>query len=124
MVLSHEQVLRWVEFTCKKCGTPELFDSITVRYSKRMTVTVGLAYIEDNEIALSSRFMNHPKYTKEECIDTIVHETCHLVAYYLYGADTDWHGDIWTSLMIKCGFDPVALYHGKADVKKKIKRKK
>lgn len=119
MVLSHKQVLRWVKFACEKCDVPELFNDIKIRYSKKMTATVGIAYIYNNEIALSIPFMEHPKYTKDECIDTIVHETCHIIAYYLYGEKEVGHGELWKELMNRCGFEPETCYHGKAHIRKK-----
>lgn len=119
MVLSHKQVLRWVKFACDTCEVPELFEDINVRYSKKMTATVGIAYIYENEIALSIPFMEHPKYTKKDCIDTVIHETCHIIAYYLYGEEEEGHGELWQDLMRKCGHEPETCYIGDAHIRKK-----
>lgn len=131
-MLSKQEVLDWVKFSCDTCETPELFEKITVKYSARMTRTLGRAFYDENKIKLSTKYINHPDYTEMEFIETIIHEACHLICYHIYGDSLkiktgknkirwDSHGARWKRLMVKCGVPPERLYTGKARIKRNRK---
>ncbi len=84
----------------------------TIRVSKRMTRCAGLAYVADNEIAVSHKFLL--AYPHDMRDDTIPHELAHIVAYQLTGyggKPREAHGKPWKDVCIVLTGKPLSIYH-------------
>lgn len=60
--------------------------------------------IVDWEIRISVKVF--PLLKKKYQIETLVHESCHIIAWYLYGITHHSHGKHWKQTMIRCGYKP------------------
>ena len=77
--------------------------AIPIKYSNRMTRTMGCAYWKGDDywITLSNILM--PYQTYDEQVKTIVHEACHIAAFQQGHRG---HGKIWKDCMRWMGYTP------------------
>jgi predicted SprT family Zn-dependent metalloprotease len=94
--------------TCATCGVPDLSFSIHYKFNRRFTSKLGLAtyYRNDKRGVLQFSLPLWERATERDKYEVVVHETCHIVARYLYPFMTRHHGWEWKHLMIKCGLEP------------------
>lgn len=131
MVLSNEEIRQWIEFACDSCQTPNLARKITFSFNNRVTSFVGKAKLREKSIVFATKYFSHPDFTEQDAINTVIHETCHIIAWEMYGEKLwvkkgsktifDAHGPRWKRLMVKCGIPADRCYDG---VKIESSRKK
>lgn len=93
-----------VNLTFKKLGCPELMGEVAVKFSNRMTSTMGYAYRKKEKgIKLSKPLFD--KATVEQRVQTIVHEACHIVQFVKFPKSKA-HGPEWKSLMRAMKLEP------------------
>jgi SprT protein len=51
----------------------------------------------------------------EDAINTVIHEWCHVLAYYLKNGVCGGHGRLWKQLMIQYGANPKRCHNMNAD---------
>lgn len=93
-----------IKETCEKANAANLFEKITWSYNKRLTGVLGRAWSR-NHIEFSTKIFD--LIEPEERRDTIIHETCHLIAWFLYGYEISAHGKEWKRLMVKTDGRPL-----------------
>lgn len=82
----------------------------SIKLSKRMTRTFGLAYDLKNEIRISaSQIEMYPKFFRD---DLIPHELAHILArqVYNYGDKRESHGEPWKNACRMLGIEPIRVY--------------
>lgn len=89
---------------CELAGHPELADRIELRWSRRMSSTLGKANRTTFEITLASRAW--ALISVEERRDTVFHEVAHLVAFLEVGIEGWGHGLPWRCVMRRIGAKP------------------
>jgi SprT protein len=101
-------IRRWIRFACEKNGVPELSQVITVEWNRRFTRRMGDAFYSPfaykARIRLSTPLWERASY--DERRDTVIHETCHVIAAYKFGYLPP-HGPEWRKAMRKCGVEPI-----------------
>src|SRR5262245_5033724 len=106
------EVRGWVESTCAKCGVPELAGRVLVRWNSRFTARMGDARWFSAKgqglIRLSTPLW--PKASLAERVETVIHETCHVIAEYRFGR-IQAHGPKWRMLMCLCGYPNATACH-------------
>lgn len=111
-----KMIKEWMTYTFDELNCPLSVDDIHVSFNKRFTRKLGVATYHPLKKFYAPNGWTHYKIqfshkywmkgTEEEKIETIVHETCHIVDYF--NRKTSDHGPIWQNLMIRCGFEPRA----------------
>lgn len=87
----------------------DLYYSINISFSNRMTRAAGCAECimqpsgeaTDLRIKFSNKLFD--RMTMEEKVNTIIHETCHIVCYFLDGDNGKGHKKNWKDAMKKAG---------------------
>ena len=89
---------RWEEVW----GVPGLLDSVTVEYSTRMRVSLGLCRPVQGRIRLAAGLRNGNAHLLEE---VLCHELAHVAVHQLHGRRAKPHGPEWKSLLVKAGYE-------------------
>lgn len=90
------------EWALRKCGTPELIETLVVEFNGRFTRRAGDANVVKNKVRFSTPLW--PRMAEEERWETIVHEACHLAAFKIhFPTRIGTHGRKWEVLMLLCG---------------------
>lgn len=95
-----------IEHACHANGIPEFARKIRYEWSRRMTRAAGMARSKDNSMKFSVPIM--ARMDMDEQHNTVVHETCHLIAQYkakLKGKRIKPHGSEWKHTMHLTGYD-------------------
>ena len=100
--MDHTTIRQIIAQTCKTCNAEHLAARVRYGFSNRFTRQIGVAKT-DYSIVFSTKWFRI--LNDLEITETIVHETCHLVALYLYGRKAFNHKHQWRSLMRVCGYD-------------------
>ena len=102
-----------IEWACRTCGVPELIGRIRVLWSGRFIARMGDARWDKRRgtgiIRLSRPLW--PKASDEERRETVIHETCHVIADYRFGGKQG-HGPHWHQMMSLCGYERPQRCHG------------
>jgi predicted SprT family Zn-dependent metalloprotease len=112
--MTNQEVYQWIYYACDSTGHPELRYKIFWNWNNRFTDKAGDAKITSSgtgRIRLGSKVL--ALADEQTVIDTIVHETCHIIDLFINGRDnsgTDGHGPKWQELMKRCGVVP-ERYH-------------
>ena len=110
-MLSREQILELILFACEKNGVPELAPQIKWRWSKKYTRKMGSAEYKKLLITLS-RPLFLTRATEDDQKQTVVHEACHLIAFYKFYNNYQLplrlkpHGRELQQAMLRCGKEP------------------
>lgn len=105
-----DDILEWIKFACERCGCPELAQRIDYAFDGRLKQCVGRAFwtIADKtlqpRIELATSHWN--TLTDAGKRSTVIHETCHIIADWLFGSKVEVHGAHWKWLMRRCGESP------------------
>lgn len=105
-----DDILQWINFACERCECPELAQRIGYAFDGRLTQCVGRAFwrFADKEIQprieLATSHWN--TLTDAGKRSTVIHETCHIIADWIFGSKVDDHGAHWKWLMRRCGESP------------------
>jgi SprT protein len=101
----NDDIRELIELTCRACGVPELSARIRVTWSGRFIARMGDARWDAAAgcglIRLSRPLW--PKASDEERRETVVHETCHVIADCRFGRRQG-HGPRWRQMMARCGY--------------------
>lgn len=81
--------------------------AVRVAWNDRLTTTAGRAFLKKGQVELNPRLMAR---APERVQAVLVHETAHLAAFRLFGANIPAHGRHWRSLMRLAG-EPPAVTH-------------
>lgn len=95
---------QWIREACEANGVPELADRIRWEWSDRFTARMGDATFSLNRIRLSRPLW--PRASDAERRQTVIHEACHLIAFYKYGRQGTGHGAYWKATMRRAGVSP------------------
>jgi len=99
--LIREQILA----ACRACGVPELSARIRIVWSGRFIARMGDARWDRAQgigiIRLSRALW--PKASEDERRETVIHETCHVIADCRFGGKQG-HGPSWRRMMALCGY--------------------
>lgn len=90
---------RWEE----AWGVPGLLDSVTVEFSTRMRVSLGLCRPIQGRIRLAAGLRNGNAHLLEE---VFCHELAHVAVHRLHGRRAKPHGPEWKSLLVRAGYEP------------------
>jgi predicted SprT family Zn-dependent metalloprotease len=77
--------------------------AVTVVWNERLTTTAGRAFLRQGRIELNPRLLGK---APAEVPMVLVHETAHIAAFRLFGANIPAHGRHWRSLMRLAGYAP------------------
>ncbi len=98
---------------CRACGVPDLANRIRVLWSSRFISRMGDARWDQVEgigmIRLSRPLW--PKASDLERRETVIHETCHVIADCRFGGKQG-HGPRWRQMMALCGYLHPTRCHG------------
>lgn len=108
ILIDEEKIPGWIEFACRTCEVPELAKLITVRWSPLFTARFADASPYSKQIRISIPLW--PRVTEAKHRNTIIHETCHIIAAYTTGLCKS-HGKTWTNLMLRCDEEPNVTGH-------------
>ena len=105
------EVREWIRYACDSCGRPEVADEVTIVWSNRMTQVIGVAErsLDHTGFRVKLSVKLFARATHQEQYETIIHETAHILDYYINGV-TKPHGPGWAALMVQCGIEP-EVYH-------------
>jgi predicted SprT family Zn-dependent metalloprotease len=92
--------------TCLLCDVPDLAGLTDLVWNSRFTARMGDARwdarLGRGRIRLSRALW--PRASRDEQVETIVHEACHVIAGFLHGPKQG-HGPRWQELMRRCGYE-------------------
>ncbi|MGE0487573.1 MAG: SprT family zinc-dependent metalloprotease [Vulcanimicrobiota bacterium] len=86
----------------RRWGQPGLEQAVTVKFSRRMTATLGRCWPARGEIRLSQPLLTRYPELLEEAL---CHEFAHFVVYRLHGKARP-HGREWQTLVDLAGYPP------------------
>lgn len=108
-----ERIREWIDFALDRNNVGYLSSMIRVRWNKRFTRKFADAAYGTcpprGRIRISP--MIWERATPEQRRETIIHETCHVVAYHLHGLAIKPHGVEWRQAMDNCGVEPVRCHN-------------
>jgi len=120
-ILTNEEVKDIIKFACVSNNVSEMYNKITFSWSERFTSRMGDAYYPFSRIRLSKPLFQRAE--KQEQVNTVIHETCHLIAYFLFGKNTKPHGKRWQTCMRACGAVPNTRHNvDRSGLNKKYKK--
>jgi SprT protein len=101
----NDPIRELIEWACRACGVPELSGKIRLTWSARFIARMGDARWDGRHglgiIRLSRPLW--PKASDEERRETVIHETCHVIADRRFGGKQG-HGPRWRHMMALCGY--------------------
>ena len=107
-----QKIREWIRFACDCNGVPELTQLIRVEWNGRFTLRLGDAHY--SPISMRGRVRLSvplwPRASTEVRMETVVHETCHIVVGYKYEYVAYPHGFEWKQAMRNCGVEPIRLH--------------
>ncbi|MGR8920539.1 MAG: SprT-like domain-containing protein [Gammaproteobacteria bacterium] len=86
---------------------PGLDDEVTVRFSRRMTRSVGRCYPERRLLSLTAAVR---EMAPAAVFDILAHELAHLAAWEHFGRGARPHGREWQALVRAIGFRPAVSF--------------
>jgi SprT protein len=109
--LDDRHIREWIRFACDCNGVPELAQVIVVEWNGRFTKRLGDAGYSSVTFRARIRLSIPlwPRATEEDRRETVIHETCHLIAFYKHGVVAA-HGHEWRLAMKNCGVEPLRLH--------------
>jgi SprT protein len=119
-MITQQEIRELVDYTCDELRVPGLSKVIKIIPCHTMTSRMGTAVLRRSwrggvgyeafkgELKYSTKIFELTD--KEEQSETIVHETCHIVAQYIdpkreHQEGLEGHGAFWRSLMNKLGYE-------------------
>lgn len=82
---------------------PTLAESVSIRFSSRLTRTWARTDLETNSITLARELTDD----HERLVDVLCHELAHVVAWLRVGRSEGPHGPTWRRLVLDAGREPV-----------------
>ena len=95
--MDDRHIRKWIRFACDSNEVDELAQVIVVEWNPRFTRRLeDAAY---SSITYRARIRLSiplwPRATEEDRRETVIHETCHLIAFYKFGQVAAPHGSEW-----------------------------
>ena len=110
--MEDRQIRSWIRFACDCNGVPELAQVILVEWNTRFTCRLGDAIY--NPVSYRARIrissLLFPRASEQVRMETLIHETSHIVVGYKYGYAASAHGSEWKKAMRNCGVEPRRLH--------------
>lgn len=99
-----------IKDTCEKNSVPELANFISYRISNDLAFTsIASASYHENSIIFSKPLWESMSF--EHKTFTVAHETCHLIAFFLYGGKlSNDHGREWRECMERAKYTPYVYF--------------
>lgn len=85
---------------------PRLRERVTVRFSARLTKSLGRVRLATGSISLNARLQFAPRAF---LIEVLCHEAAHVAARLLHGPQAKPHGPEWRDLMHRAGYTPATM---------------
>ncbi|QGJ69809.1 SprT domain-containing protein [Planctomycetales bacterium 10988] len=118
LALARQQVIE----ACERCQTGKLAEQITIKFNPRFTSRAGDANYRSLTIRLSQPLWQ--RMAPAERRETVIHEACHLIAYFHHGSQIAPHGPEWQSMMIRCGLEPKRCHQiERSDLRRQVRRR-
>lgn len=97
----------WIREACAANQVPALAEIIYFKFNNRLCRMFGEAWIRKRLIVISTLLWKSSSNRNRR--DTIIHETCHIIVYYIYGSGPEIkpHGEEWKLCMELAGCEPV-----------------
>jgi SprT protein len=106
-------IRKWIYFACERNSVLELAQVIVVEWNRRFTCRLGDAYY--SPISMRARIRLSvplwPRASTEVRMETVVHETCHVIVGFKHGFVSRPHGAEWKQAMQNCGLKPLRLHN-------------
>lgn len=113
--MNENEVQLWIRRACEQNGVHGIADKIKVKWSNRMTASMGYASRNaEGEYAIKLSAKLFPRATPPQRIEVVVHEACHIIDSYLSGVRMS-HGSGWKRCMRRCGFEPARCHNVNTD---------
>lgn len=99
-----ELITENIKHTCKTNNVSQLCNRIQYEFVPSLDNRAAQCYPKKNKIQISLAHWNLATLAEKK--NTIIHETAHIVAVYLYGSTTSPHGREWRECVEKAGEVP------------------
>lgn len=102
-MMNNEEVWAVIRETCERCGHPEIVDRICIKWSSRMTSSMGNASYKHGyyRIGLSTKLFRRTSLENQR--NTVAHETCHIIDGIVNACRMS-HGAGWKRTMRRAGY--------------------
>lgn len=107
-ILSDAEITKLIDRACFLNGMGNLSAHINWQWSNGLKTTAGTANYITMRVKLS-RFV-FSKATREEQINTVIHEACHIIAYAKDKSCSP-HGHVWQQCMMLAGENPTRCHN-------------
>ena len=109
--MDDRHIRSWIRFACDSNNVDELAQVIIVEWNPRFTKRLGDAGYSPttNRARIRLSIPLWPRSTEEGRRETVIHEACHLIAFYKHGVVAA-HGHEWRLAMRNCGLQPTRLH--------------
>jgi SprT protein len=107
--MDNQTVRELIQYACDCNGCPELAGRIELEWSTRMFKTMGFAIRGKGRRIIRLSVKLFGRADEFEQWDTIIHETCHLIADSVNPKGAA-HGTTWAACMRRAGCEP-EVYH-------------
>ena len=104
----------WIRFACDCNEVPELAQVVVVEWNPRFTRRLGDAAYSPITYGARIRLSLPlwPRASEEDRRETVIHETCHIIAFYKFGGYVVFpHGPEWKEAMRACGVEPLRTHN-------------
>ncbi len=103
MQIGQVSVREQITKACIANGVPEFANEISAKWNRRFTAKAGMAQAGSlNLITLSVQLWE--RASDAENIETVIHETCHLIARKISTYTISSHGPEWQACMMRAGY--------------------
>ena len=110
--MDDRHIRSWIRFACERNEVSELAQVVVIEWNRRFTRRLGDAAYRSTTFRARIRLSLPlwPRTTEEDRRETVIHETCHLIAFYKFGQVAAPHGTEWKEAMQNCGIQPTRLH--------------
>ena len=110
--MDDRHIRSWIRFACDCNEVPELAQAVLVEWNGRFTKRLGDAAYNSITYRAKVRLSIPlwPRASDQDRRETVIHEACHLVAFYKHGVVAAQHGSEWKEAMKNCGIRPLRLH--------------
>lgn len=103
-----DKIKSWIHFACQSNGVSALAPKIVFRFRKRFTRILGQAFAQRKLLEFSAPLW--ARASESERKQVVIHEACHIIAYFKYGYDIKPHGREWKMCMEEAGAMPLRCH--------------
>ena len=112
IVEDRHKIREWIRFACERNDVTELAQAFSVEWNPRFTLRLGDAHYSPTSMRGRIRLSVPlwPRASTEVRMETVVHETCHVIVGFKHGFVSRPHGAEWKQAMQNCGVNPIRLH--------------